>query len=363
MAVIIESNYTKMVKRDVPGGNTWKILSSTQYRIWPTSKFIPNRNGSIMVPTSIEYVHEFDSTNFSSFQTYGSNATCAAFCPLEPDSFIVGYDNGELKVVSYTFNTDVSKLHCQLTLVGSAHVSACAWSQDRKWIATGDYISDIRLWDASGLTTSISIARLLPRNRSDQIASLIFVPDSTALIILCGGYLTVWDIAQGVYVANSGLPAMAMGIAFFYGPRNRVAVVVNGKISLYELRATEQKRQTKGKPSVSSDLGEFDITNKIVKSQQMLPGQNEPPCHIRHLKGKRSISSELAGFDITNKVVKSKPDSFVSVYFDIYRGVWNFDIPRAVHLVVTIKVLHPGFKPRSKTQERQDFQDVRKVNL
>jgi WD40 repeat protein len=310
-------------------------------------------------------VHEFDSTDFSTFQKYKgiSSATRVASCPLEPDLFIVGHLNGELKVVSYTFNTDVSKLHCQLTPAGSVWVSACAWSQDRKWIATGDGFGDIRLWDAGGLTTSISFARLLPRrDRSNSITSLIFVPDSTALIILCSGYLTVWDIAQGVYVANSGLPAIATNIALD-GPRNRVAVGVNDKISLYELKSTEQKRQTKAKPSVSFELGEFDITNNVVNSQQMLPGQNEPLRHIRQMKGKQSISSELAGFDITNKVVKSKADSFVSVYFDIYRGVWNFDIPRAVHHVVTIKGLRPGFKPRSKTQERQDFQDVRKCKL
>ncbi|KAF8802907.1 hypothetical protein BYT27DRAFT_6750317 [Phlegmacium glaucopus] len=168
---------------------------------------------------------------------------------------------------------------------------------------------------------------LLPRDRSGPITSLISVPDSTALIIICAGYLTVWDIAQGVYVANSGLPATAVNIALD-GPRNRIAVAVNDKISLYELKLPQQ-----------------------------MPSQQNPPHHNRQTTGKHSISSELAEFDITNKVVKSKPDPFVSIYFDIYRGVWNIDTPRVVQHVVTIRALRPGFNPRSKAQEKQNFED------
>jgi len=166
-------------------------------------------------------------------------ALSVVYCPLEPESLLVGRVNGQLDVVSYTGYASAAQIHCHLNSHSSVKISACAWSQDRKWIATGNDHGHIHLWNGS-VTTSISLARRLPTDRISPITSLIFVPDSTALIIFCGGYLTLWDIAKGVYVDNSGLPATATNIALD-GPRNRVAVVVDETIFLYELKLPRQK--------------------------------------------------------------------------------------------------------------------------
>jgi hypothetical protein len=132
----------------------------------------------------------------------------------------------------------------------------------------------------------------------------------------------VWDIQKVEYVANSGLPDMAMNIALD-GLRNRLAVVVNKRIFIYELKQPEEKCQTDGKSSIPSELAEFDITNAIVK------------------------------FD---------PEPFVGPYFDIYRGAYRGackpDTPRIFQLVVAIKALRPASKPG-----RQNFEDVRKLNF
>ncbi|KAF8810531.1 kinase-like protein [Phlegmacium glaucopus] len=357
MAIVATSKNIQLMKRDSPGRGSWSLKGT---RINFVNSGIPTFTSDGKTITQPGYdgrLFEFK-TNVSTLALRCTDlsftATSVASCPLEPDLLIVGRDNGQLVIVS---PTDNSKLHCKLTPVGYVRVSACAWSQDRKWIVTGDNVGEVRLWNAS-VTTSVSLARiLLPHDRPGPTTSLIFVPDSTALIILRGGYLTVWDIGKGVYVKNSGLPATAMNIALD-SPRDRVAVAVNDKISLYELKLTPHKRQIKGNPSTPSEPAKFDIADKVMKSQQTLPGRQEPPHPNQQTKGKPSISPELAAFDITNKVVQSKPDPFVSVYFDIYRGVWNFDTPRIVQLVVTIKALRPAFNPCSKTQERQDFEDL-----
>ena len=321
IATIVGSKGIQLTKRDTPGGKTWSIWGRAEiYFIPPTIPAFRSDGKKITTPGRDGRLYEYDPTGFSSHTRYTKatniKASSVAYCPFELDSLVNGRDDGQLTILSYTVN-DASTLHCQLNPAGLVRVSVCAWSQDGKWIATGDDAGDVRLWNA-GVTTNVSLAGQLPRGRSSPITSLIFVPDSTALIIMSGGYLTVWDIAKGEYVANSGLPAMAKNIALD-GPRNRVAVAVDGKISLYELKLLQQKRPT---------------------------------------KGKTSIPSELAEFNITSKVVKSKPDPFVGFYFDIYRGAWKLDTPRTFQHVVAIKALRPGFNPRSKAQERQEFEGV-----
>ncbi|KAF8810525.1 kinase-like protein [Phlegmacium glaucopus] len=356
MAAIMGSYHCYMVQRDSPGGKTWSLIHEKSVGWSASGAEMPTfrSDGKTMTVTGTPLLWELDSTDFRSSwgytEAYISCATSVASCPLEPNLFIVGCKNGELNVVSYTFDTNATKLHCQLTPIGSVRISACAWSQDRKWIATGDDVGEIRLWNA-GVTTSMSLARILPGYRAGPTTSLIFVPDSTALISLRGGYLTVWDIGKGVYVENSGLPAMAMNIALD-GPRNRVAVAVKNMIFLYELKRPQQRL------SAHLMLPQQTLPVQQMLAQQMLPGQQNVPHLNRQRKGKPSTSSKLAEFDITNKVVKSKPTPFVSLYFDIYRGVWNFDTPRVFQHAVTIKALRPAFNPRSKTKERQDFEDL-----
>ena len=109
--------------------------------------------------------------------------------------------------------------HRRLAPVDPVRVSACAWSQDGKWIATGNDVGDTFLWNA-GYPACVSFAMLLvPRNlnplktTSGPTTFLVFVPDNTALIIASGRYLFVWDIEKVEYVTNSGLPDTAMNIA------------------------------------------------------------------------------------------------------------------------------------------------------
>ena len=352
MAVIRGSRGIQLVKRNSPEAEVWNISGKANSNFTGGIVVFISDGKTITAQTGVTSDHLFEldiSSNLRyslrSIVTEGSAAKAAssiAYCPLEPESFLVGRNNGRLDVVSYNGRGPM-KIRCQLNPPGSVRISTCAWSQDRKWIATGNDHGDILLWNAS-VTTRISLAWRLPTHRISPITSLIFVPDSTALIILCGGYLTLWDIAKRVYVDNFGLPAMAMNIALD-GPRNRVAVAVEDTIFLYELKLPQQPE---------------------VLRQQALPGLQTPlTLHNRQTIGKPFIPSELAEFDVTNKVTKSKSGPYVSLYFDIYRGVCqcNFDTPRVFQHAVAIKALRPGFKPRSKIQERQDFEDVCKFQL
>jgi len=336
IATIVGSKGIQLTKRDSPGGKTWSVWGlANSYFIAPTIPAFRPDGRKITMPGRDGRIYEYDSTTFVSPVRYTGTsnikASSVAYCPFETNSLVDGRDNGQLTVLSYSV-IDASTLRCQLSPAGSVRVSVCTWSLDGKWIATGDDVGDVRLWNA-GVTTNVSLAMLLPR-RSNPTTSLIFLPDSTALIIISGGYLTVWDIAKGEYVADSGLPAVAKNIALD-GPRNRVAVAVNDRISLYELK-----------------LPQRTLHQRTQAGQQRLP-QQKPPA-----KGKTSIPSELAEFDITSKVVKSKPDPFVGFYFDIYCGAWELDTPRVFQHAVAIKALRTGFNPRSKAQARRDFEDV-----
>ena len=135
---------------------------------------------------------------------------------------------------------------------------------DRKWIATGDVMGDIFLWNVPALagystTSKVTFAMPLPRNQpntsrptiSRPTISLFFVPDSTALIIISGGYLSVWDMEKVEYVANSGLPDKATNVALD-GPRNRLAVALEDRITIYELKLAEEMCQMDGKSSIRS---------------------------------------------------------------------------------------------------------------
>jgi hypothetical protein len=169
------------------------------------------------------------------------------------------------------------------------------------------------------------------------------VLDSTALIILCGGYLTLWDIAVSVYVNISGLPAMAMNIALDR-PRNCVAVAIDEMIFLYDLKLHE-----------------------TLPSQQK-PPQEALPSPNRQTTGKPFIPSELSEFDITNRVMKLKSQTLDGLYFNIYRGVLDFDKSRIFQHLVMIKSLRSqatSLNLPSKIQEktRKDFNDVRIFKL
>ena len=56
----------------------------------------------------------------------------------------------------------------------------------------------------------------------------------------------MWDIEKAEYVTNSGLPDTADNIALD-GPRNRLAVAANERITIYELDLAEQTAQMDGK--------------------------------------------------------------------------------------------------------------------
>jgi hypothetical protein len=345
IAAIVRSESIHIVKRDSfqVGGKTWggqtkHNITSRDVTTVSQTQATFNSNGETIVISespiwtyrdpSLAHLYEYDATSWSKLRTaqFPYQITTVVCCPIKPGWFIVGDIQGHLDVVSNTAGNTL-KSHCRLT-IDPVRVSACAWSQDGKWIATGNGIGDIFLWNA-GIPTSISFAMRLPRNRHntnyEKTVSLVFVPDSTALIIVNGAnysegylcYLSVWDIQKVEYVANSGLPDRAMNIALD-GPRNRLAVVVNERISIYELKLHEEKCQT---------------------------------------DGKSSIPYELTAFDITNAIVKFDPEPFIGPYFDIYRGAWKLDTPRIFQLVVAIKALRPA------SLHGQDFEDVRKLNF
>ena len=332
IAVLVRSESIHMLKRDSFGGKTWGGQTSLKTSSISGSicQCTFNSDGRTIVISDSRNLYEYDATTGSVLRTATlsvSGITSVACCPIKPGWFIVGGRQGHLDVVSNNVKYKLMS-HCRLTPVDAKTVSACAWSQDGKWIATGNNVGDIFLWNAGVPTMIASFAMLLPRNRLNitykPTTSLVFVPDSTALIIISGGYLFVWDIEKAEYIANSGLPDTAVNIALD-GPRNRLAVVVNDRISIYELKLPEQKCQTEEKSSIPSELAEFDITNAVVK------------------------------FD---------PEPFVGLYFDIYRGAWKLDTPRVFQHIVAIKALRPAFKARDQTHGRQKFfEDVRKLNF
>ena len=102
--------------------------------------------------------------------------------------------------------------------------------------------------------------------------SVVFLPDSTALIFTSGGNLSVWDIENDEYVTHSGLPDKATTIALD-GPRDRLAVVTQGafskvRITIYELKLLE----------------EIDELPEEMEGKIVIP----PPAPQQHEDGKSS---------------------------------------------------------------------------
>ena len=334
VAALVRSISIHLVKRDSFKGKTWGGQHRHNGTTGSDAVCTFNADGMTIVVSDGNHLHEYRPTTWANVREatpFAHKITSIAFCPNTSRFFVVGDDWGELEIVSDTYATYATSRrrfvsHGRLTPVDPVKVSVCAWSQDGKWIATGNDFGDIFLWNG-GVPTNVSFAMLLPRNRPNTsrgpTTSLVFVPDSTALIIVSGGYLSVWDIEEVEYVANSGLPDTARNIALD-GPRNRLAVAVDDRITIYELKLAEEMCQMDGKSSIPSEPSEFDITNAVVKFDQ------EP---------------------------------LVGLYFDIYRGTWKLDTPRTLQLVVAIKTLRPAFKAPDDAQEQQEFEDVRKVNF
>ncbi|PPR06752.1 hypothetical protein CVT24_013059 [Panaeolus cyanescens] len=195
-------------------------------------------------------------------------------------------------------------------------ITTSAWSRNGMWIATGDSADKVLLWDARN-TSGINRLKTLPRDRTEAIMTVVFTHDCSLLFIVnAGHYIDVYDIEKGDYVTNSGLPDRGKNIAVD-GPRDIVAVAtMDDKITLYNL---QPRHNTSQNPSIPALLSAHDITSAVVRP-------------------------------------KSVP--FPGLYFDIYRGAWKLSSPCSFHHAVAIKVLRPGFNPRSKKQERQDFKNL-----
>ncbi|KAF8802914.1 hypothetical protein BYT27DRAFT_7260669 [Phlegmacium glaucopus] len=204
MGAVVGLNRIQMVKRKSPGGKTWRpqgesvIINSAVMCVFrPDGK-------RITVGTSNGYTFQYNPVTTKNYRDFSAfSVTGFAYCLIEPNLRIVARDAKyrKLRIESYAgmggriesyTGKGGPKVHCQLT-PEPVKVYFCAWSEDGKWIATYDEHCDVCLWDASD-TTSVPLERLLPRDRSGP-ASLFFVLDSTALMIHCGGYLSVWDIA------------------------------------------------------------------------------------------------------------------------------------------------------------------------
>ena len=248
IAAIVRSGSIHMVKRDSFKGKTWG--GQTSYNLNSSSGAVCafNSNGETIVMSeddSKKHLREYDPTtsdwsSMGNSEHFVNTITCVVCCPITPNLFAVGDWSGGLDIVSKS-NGKLKSL-CRRTPVDRAGVSTCAWSQDGKWIATGNAVGDVFLWNA-GVPTKVSFAMHLPRTTVTRAfsltASLIFMQDSAALIIIFGSCLSVWDIYNAEYVANSGLPSMATNIALD-GPRNRLAVAVKDRITIYELKLAEE---------------------------------------------------------------------------------------------------------------------------
>ena len=115
----------------------------------------------------------------------------------------------------------------------------CDWERSWRYFSLG----------CKCVPTSVSFTMALPRSKPSTgkrspTNSVVFLPDSTALIFTSGGNLSVWDIENDEYVTKSGLPDKATNIALD-GPRDRLAVVTQGafskvRITIYELKLREE---------------------------------------------------------------------------------------------------------------------------
>jgi len=247
IAALVRPGSIHMLKRDSFGGNTWGGQYKHKRPGAAAAVCTFNSDGrTIVLSWNQEELCEYDATTWSHMNTssFVHGITSVVGCPIKPGWFAVVDQQGELEVVS-----DTCLSHGRLTPVDPAKVSACAWSQDGKWIATGNDVGDTFLWNADN-PARVSFAMILPRHQhytySMPTTSLVFVPDSTALLIISGGYLSVWDIERVEYVTNSGLPDTADNIALD-GPRNRLAVAANERITIYELKLVEEMCQMDGK--------------------------------------------------------------------------------------------------------------------
>ena len=255
MAILVRPGSVHMLKRDSFRGKTWG--GQTKHDCDPDALCTFNSDGrTVVMSWDRKCLQEYDPTtpawskltkDAGSFVS-NLNITTVVCCPIKPGLFIVGDHRGQLEVVSSTYHTFQS--YCRLIPVEPVRVSACAWSQDGKWIATGNAVGDVFLWNA-GVPTKVSFAMHLPRTTVTRTfnltTSLIFMQDSAALIIICDGCLSVWDIYNAEYVSNSGLPSMATNIALD-GPRNRLAVAVDDRITIYELELPEEMMDGKNLP-------------------------------------------------------------------------------------------------------------------
>ena len=214
LAVLVRPGSVHIVKRDSFGGKTWggQYQRSCNPQPGRVSCAFNSNGKTFAFPGGGNTLQEHDTTSTLKFLRSSSfyQIESVVCCPTKPGWFVVGDRQGEIVVVSKN-NTIVTsaqytfKSHGRLTPVYPVGLSACAWSQDGKWIATGNAVGDIFLWNA-GDPSNVSFSMLLPRNRpniSKATTSLVFVPDSTALIIISGGYLSVWDISPRPLVPSS----------------------------------------------------------------------------------------------------------------------------------------------------------------
>lgn len=240
---------------------------------------------------------------------------------------LVGHNDGVLTIQA----SEKSAPSIQLSPIGSARVGVCAWSLDSKWLATGDDIGETRLWDASD-TTNICLSKTIKHSKltGRAVVSLLFVPDSTAVIIVGGGYVFVWDIGKGAFQDDrAGLPRRAKNIALCSHPdMSRVALAADDKIYLYDMKPSGT--QPHPIPNPRNDTKYF-----------------APP-------------SELAPVDISSAVSKTIQNPYLGPYFEIYKGVWKLNAASGldIEVPVAIKLLRPGFDPDLKTQEQQEFESV-----
>ena len=147
IAALVRRGSIHTVKQDSFGGKTW----AGQYKltgsgIGSVAACTFNSNGRTIVVSNRKDLQEYNTTTTSTpLREFASlyDITSVVFCPtwILPGWFVVDDHEGVLIVDCNALPRSLSRL----IPVYPAKVSACAWSQDRKWIATGNGIGDIFL--------------------------------------------------------------------------------------------------------------------------------------------------------------------------------------------------------------------------
>lgn len=345
----------QVFKRDFPTGSTWSKVGEDGYSSIQSIAFNSTGTAFFLIEHGnlVQYNDTLTRTNAQAVE----GKTSALDCSPDGTTIIRGCTDGAVYRGTWTSPTaDVS--FDRLNGDGDSQVTVCSWSDDAQWAATGDTKGDVRLWDASR-KDNISLSLILPPNTSaDRIKKLIFVPDSTGLIILSGSGVFVWDIGQQKYLSDIGLPSSVTNIAL--DDRNvRIALSTDTGISIYDLKkttSTDNSNTNTGNNTNNTGTNTGNNTSDDINTDPNLPGGRRRGRG----KGKATnvVPDELKEMDITAQVTQTESFRYEGLFFSIYEGVMRVQANTTFQHRVAIKALRAGIDPRTSAEKRQEFESV-----